>query len=181
MKYIITFLVFIQVLYSQSFVLTNEQLDQLNKDGYILQRDSKNNNGMIIFDVDKDIDKVMDSILDLNSYPENIDDVGKVEIYSNSLNEVKAKIFIDTFFIDFHNYVIHDIDREKYSVKWHLDNKYKNYFAKMQGYWKLKKIGNKTRVFYFNDLEFKSWVPSFLKSYLFKKGLFKSTQWLKSE
>ena len=135
---------------------------------------------MIIFDVDKDIDTVMQEILNFKAYPKKIEDVDKVLIYSNTNKTVKAKIFISTFFIDFDNNVIHDIDRKNYTLKWHLDESKENYFAKMQGYWKLKKIDDSTRVFYYNKLVFKSWVPAFIESYLFKNGLFKSTQWLKN-
>jgi hypothetical protein len=51
----------------------------------------------------------------------------------------------------------------------------------MDGYWILKRVNNKTRIFYSNDLEFKSWIPSFLENYLFEKGLIESTSWLYSE
>ena len=121
----------------------------------------------------------MNKVLKFGTYPQKIEDVANVEIYLNSYDKVNARIFIDTFFINFDNYVIHDIDRANHTIKWHLDNEKENYFAKMQGYWKFTKVGEYTRVFYYNKLELKSWIPSFLESYLLEKGLFKSTQWLK--
>jgi len=64
-------------------------------------------------------------------------------------------------------------------MHWRLDNSKENYFKKMEGSWQLQKIEDGTRVYYTNHLEFKGWVPSFIESYLFEKGLFQSTQWLK--
>lgn len=180
MKYILTSILFISTLYAQNFILTNEQIKELETNKYIINTDRENKSGMIIFDVKKDIYEVMNNVLNLSAYPQKIDDVANVEIYLNSYNKVNARIFIDTFFVGFDNHVIHDINRADYTVKWHLDDEKENYFAKMQGYWKFKRVGKNTRVFYFNQLKFKSWIPSFLESYLFEEGLFKSTQWLKN-
>jgi len=143
-----------------------------------LSLDDKNKTGLIVFDINRDIDLVMKDILNLEAYPQNIEDVKKLTIYESSRNKIKAQIHISTFFIDFDNNVIHDIDKKNYTITWHLDGSKKNYFLVMQGSWKLKKIKEGTRVYYKNHLEFKTWVPGFFESYLLKKGILKSTQWL---
>jgi hypothetical protein len=160
--------------------LTKQEIQTLNKNGYIIKRDRVNKTGFIAFDVNRSIDDVFNDIINLVQYPIRIKDVSRVDIYDKYNNIVKAKIFIESFFIDFHNSVIHTILRDKYTVRWTLDKKddKENYFAKMDGYWILKTVNNKTRIFYSNDLEFKSWVPGFLENYLFEKGLKESTSWL---
>jgi ribosome-associated toxin RatA of RatAB toxin-antitoxin module len=169
-------------LYANNFTLNQEELKILKQNGEIIKIDDVSQTGFIVFDVAKNIDKVFISIANLTSYSIKIDDVSKVLIYNEFANIIKAQIFIDSFFISFSNYVIHFVNKKNYKISWHLDDKYKNdnYFAKMNGYWKLKKINdNQTRVFYSNDLEFKSFMPSFLKDILANKGLDKSTSWLR--
>jgi ribosome-associated toxin RatA of RatAB toxin-antitoxin module len=178
MKFIIFLLLTLVTLFAESFELTNKQLHEIDSSGYTMIRDLADKSGTIVFDVDEDEESVMQKILNFDEYPKNIADVAKIKIYFYQENLIKAHIFIETFFINFDNYVIHDIDLKQHKISWYLDSTKENYFAKMQGYWKLKKVGKKTRIFYHNKLAFKSWIPSFIESYLFEKGLFKSTQWI---
>lgn len=147
----------------------------------IITLDEASGTGKIVFNVDKNIEKVMQEILDLESYPKKIEDVEKVEIYFTSTTQVNAKVYISSFFIDFHNSVVHEIDRKNHIVKWHLDKDEENYFKKMQGFWALKDINNTTQVTYQNQLKFKGWIPSFFKTYLLEKGLNKSTMWIRDD
>jgi len=183
MKYIILLALLCLNIFADEIFLSTEQLIELKENGYVIKRDKINKTGFISFDVNRDIDKVFYDIINLKNYPKLINDVAKVDIYEKDKNIVKAKIFIESFFINFHNSVIHTIIKNKYTVKWTLDKTQDNdnYFSKMDGYWVLKRINNKTRIFYSNDLEFKSWVPGFLENYLFEKGLMESTSWLYSE
>jgi ribosome-associated toxin RatA of RatAB toxin-antitoxin module len=183
MKYIILLALLCLNIFANEIFLSTEQLIELKENGYVIKRDKINKTGFISFDVNRDIDKVFYDIINLKNYPKLINDVAKVDIYEKDKNIVKAKIFIESFFINFHNSVIHTIIKNKYTVKWTLDKTQDNdnYFSKMDGYWVLKRINNKTRIFYSNDLEFKSWVPGFLENYLFEKGLMESTSWLYSE
>jgi len=183
MKYIILLVLLFSNIIANEIFLDTKQLSELKENGYVIKRDKINKTGFISFDVDRSIDKVFYDILNLKNYPKLINDVAKVNIYEKDKNIVKAKIFIESFFINFHNSVIHTIIKNKYTVKWTLDKTQDNdnYFSKMDGYWVLKRVDNKTRIFYSNDLEFKSWVPGFLENYLFEKGLIESTSWLYSE
>jgi len=183
MKYIILLLVLFSNIFSNEIFLDTNQLSELKENGYVIKRDKINKTSFISFDVNRSIDKVFDDIINLKNYPKLINDVAQVDIYEKDNNIVKAKIFIESFFINFHNSVIHTIIKNKYTVKWTLDKTQDNdnYFSKMDGYWVLKRVNNKTRIFYSNDLEFKSWVPGFLENYLFEKGLMESTSWLYSE
>ena len=183
MKYIILLVLLFSNIFANEIFLDTKQLSELKENGYVIKRDKINKTGFISFDVNRSIDKVFYDILNLKNYPKLINDVAKVNIYEKDKNIVKAKIFIESFFINFHNSVIHTIIKNKYTVKWTLDKTQDddNYFSKMDGYWVLKRVDNKTRIFYSNDLEFKSWVPGFLENYLFEKGLMESTSWLYSE
>ena len=183
MKYIILLVLLFSNIFSNEIFLDTKQLSELKENGYVIKRDKINKTGFISFDVNRSIDKVFDDIINLKNYPKLINDVAQVDIYEKDNNIVKAKIFIESFFINFHNSVIHTIIKNKYTVKWTLDKTQDNdnYFSKMDGYWVLKRVNNKTRIFYSNDLEFKSWVPGFLENYLFEKGLMESTSWLYSE
>jgi ribosome-associated toxin RatA of RatAB toxin-antitoxin module len=180
MKYIILLVLLFSNIFANEIFLSTKQLSELNENGFVIKRDKVNKTGFISFDVNRSIDDVFNDIVNLQNYPELIKDVAKVDIYETNNNIVKAKIFIESFFINFHNSVIHTIIKNKYTVKWTLDKTQDNdnYFSKMDGYWVLKRVNNKTRIFYSNDLEFKSWVPSFLENYLFEKGLVESTSWL---
>ncbi len=164
--------------------LNKAELKELKEEGYVIKRDKKTKKGFISFDINRTIDDVFKDIKNLKSYPKKIEDVSRVEVYDERDNIVKARIFIDTFFVSFKNSVLHYIDDNKRHISWELDGDFNdtNYFAKMDGYWSLKKLDeNNTRVFYANDLEFKGWVPSFLEGYLFDKGLKQSTFWLKPQ
>jgi len=178
--FIVLIFVFCITLFSESFELSQKNLEILEVKGYLMFRDIEHKSGTIVFDVNKPIDSLMYKIIDLDTYPQKIEDVEKVEIYSYSEDVVKAQIFIDTFFIGFNNYVIHDIDENNYMVKWKLDDTKENYFANMQGYWKLIELDEmNTRVFYHNQLTFKNWIPEFIEAYLFEEALLTSTQWIK--
>lgn len=179
-RFLLLTIIFSLSLFAVETSLSKDELKSLKKDGYIIKKDKIKKTGFISFDINRDIDAVYSDIINLSKYPLKIEDVSKVDIYSQSGRIVKATIYIDTFLIDFHNSIVHFIDKNNYTVKWHLDNKYEdNYFSKMDGYWFLKRVDNKTRIFYANDLGFKGWVPSFLEDYLFEKGLKESTFWLK--
>ncbi len=164
--------------------LNEKELKELKTNGFVIKRDRETKKGFISFDINKTLQAVYKEIKELSSYPAKIKDVDKVEIYHNKNNIIKAKIYIDNFFVSFSNSVIHYIDDTNHHISWTLDKKFdtNNYFAKMNGYWRLKQIDeNTTRVFYANDLEFKNWVPGFLENYLFDKGLKESTFWLKQQ
>jgi len=180
MKYFLILFLLVSNSFSNEISLNNEELIELQENGYVIKRDKINKTGFISFDVNRSIDDVFSDIINFSEYPVLINDVAKVNIYEQNNNTIKAKIFIESFFINFHNSIIHTINKNKYTVKWTLDKEKDsdNYFAKMDGYWVLKAINNKTRIFYSNDLEFKSWIPSFLENYLFEKGLIESTSWL---
>jgi ribosome-associated toxin RatA of RatAB toxin-antitoxin module len=180
MKYIILLIFFYSSVLANEIFLSDEQLIELKENGYVIKRDKINKTGFISFDVNRSIDDVFYDIVNLENYPNLINDVAEINIYEKNNDIVKAKIFIESFFINFHNSVIHTIIKDKYTVTWTLDKTQDddNYFSKMDGYWVLKRVDNKTRIFYSNDLEFKSWVPSFLENYLFEKGLIESTSWL---
>ena len=178
MKLLLILGIIVYSLSAFSTTLNKEELQVLINQNYLVKTNRDTNEGMIIFDINKSIDTVMQQIVNLEAYPSQIEDVDNVIIYSKQKNIIKAKIFISTFFIDFHNSVIHTIDMDKHTMHWDLDDKEDNYFYKMNGSWQLKRVNNKTRVSYINHLEFKSWIPSFIEDYLFEKGLFKSTQWL---
>jgi ribosome-associated toxin RatA of RatAB toxin-antitoxin module len=169
-------------LFAKNITLNKDDLAELKNNSYVIKRDLENKTGFISFDVEKNITAIMNEIVNLEKYPNKIDDVSQVNIYSQTPYTIKAEIFIDNFFISFSNNVIHYIDYDSFFIKWNLDEDYnkQNYFKAMNGYWKLKKIdSNTTRIFYSNNLEFKSWIPSFIEDYLFEKGLFESTYWLK--
>ena len=164
MKVFVFFVLLVQLLFSAEMITV----------------DKESGTGTITFTVDKNIDKVMQEILNLQDYPQKIEDVEKVDIYFSSQNKYNATIYISSFFIDFQNSVTHEIDRYNHTVKWHLDETKENYFKEMNGFWKLEKIDdNITQVRYQNQLKFKGWIPSFLENYLLEKGLRKSTRWLK--
>jgi ribosome-associated toxin RatA of RatAB toxin-antitoxin module len=147
----------------------------------IITLNKETGTGSISFQVEKNKEILMREILKLKAYPQKIDNVAKVEIYYSSPTQVNAVIYIDTFFIDFHNYVVHFIDRDKFRVTWHLDDTQENYFKAMDGSWVLEGDGNITQVTYTNHLEFKGWIPSFMENYLLEKGLKKSTEWLRKD
>ena len=163
--------------------LNKDELAILEQKGEVLSVDEVTQKGFIVFYVNENIDSVFNKLIDFNSYPKYIDDIDKVVIYYQDKNTIKSHIFVDTFFISFSNWVVHNINKKKHIIKWHLDNTYKdiNYFKKMNGFWSLKKINNnKTMVFYSNDLEFKSYIPDFIKNILAKQGLYKATLWIRN-
>jgi ribosome-associated toxin RatA of RatAB toxin-antitoxin module len=175
--FFITFLIFSGAVFSApSDVQINQSIDDI---GYYLTKNEADKSGLIIFDLNADINTVMNYIVDFEAYPKYINDIKKVSIYHQSKHHIDATFYVSTFFIDFQNHVSHRINKQKYSVYWQLDKSKKSYLSKMEGYWKLKTLGNKTRVYYYNQLTFDLWIPSFVESYLFEQGLFASTEWLK--
>jgi len=163
--------------------LNKDEIATLEKNGEVLSVDKISKKGFIVFYIDENIDVIFNQLINFSSYPKYIDDIDKVVVYYQDKNTIKAHIFVDTFFISFSNWVVHNINKKKHIIKWHLDNTYKdiNYFKKMNGFWSLKKINNnKTMVFYSNDLEFKSYIPDFIKNILAKQGLYKATLWIRN-
>jgi len=136
MKYVLIIFTFIYSLNAIEIELSSMELEELKNNSFIIKRDLENKTGFISFDVDKNINLVMDEIIDLKSYSTKINDVSKVDIYESFDHIVKAEIFIDNFFISFSNKVIHYISKNNYEVTWNLDsiNSKNNYFSKMDGY-----------------------------------------------
>lgn len=161
--------------------LSESELKLLDREGSFVKQNREDKSGMIVFDISRDIDEVMDDVINFREYSKKIDDIEKVEIYFESEEVISARIFVSTFLLDFNNHVIHEIDREKHTMSWHLDEKKENYFKVMDGSWRFEKVNNKTRVYYFNHIEFKQWAPKFLEEYLLEKGLYKATEWIREE
>ena len=159
--------------------LTDNELALLKQQPYVLKLSPNNNTGTIVFDVNEDIDRVFNKIIDFKRYPNLIDEIEKVDVYQTQANIVKVNFYVSEFFISFNNHVIHQINPQNHSVTWTLDPNKKNYFKQMNGAWHLQRVNNKTRVFYSNQLVFDGWAPSFLKNYLFESGLVDSTKWLR--
>lgn len=132
--------------------------------------------------LDQNIDKVFHKILNYKKYPKYINDVSKVDIYLNSRNIIKIKLIATIFFIDISNHFIHYIDRENYTIKWHLDKNKDNLLNYSQGTWSLLKTStNKTIVTYKNKLGLPSSIPTFLSSYIGHKGIINASTWLLKE
>jgi len=165
-------------------ILNKDEIVTLKQKGEVLSVDEVSKKGFIVFYIDENIDVIFNRLIDFDSYPKHIDDIDKVVVYYQDKHTIKAHIFVDTFFISFSNYVVHNINKKKHIIKWHLDNDYKdmNYFKKMDGIWRLSKINqNKTMAYYSTDLEFKAYIPDFIKNILSKQGLYKATLWIRKK
>jgi len=162
--------------------LNKDELAILEQKGEVLSVDEVTQKGFIVFYVNENIDSVFNKLIDFNSYPKHIDDVDKVVIYYQDAHTIKSHIFVATFFISFSNWVVHNINKKTHTITWHLDDDYSesNYFKTMDGIWRLSKINqNKTMVYYSTNLEFKAYIPDFIKDILSKHGLSKATLWLR--
>jgi len=180
MKVIVLFFSFFLTLFADT-KLSDSELQMLKTQGYFLKQDRVNKSGMIVFDSSREIGELMDDVINFKEYPNKIDDIEKVNIYYSDSKVLKVRVFIGTFFLDFNNYVVHEIDRKNHIMRWHLDETKENYFKEMKGSWRFEKVGDKTRVYYSNHIEFKQWAPKFLEDYLLEKGVFQATDWLREE
>jgi coenzyme Q-binding protein COQ10 len=118
--------------------------------------------------VDIEINKLFDTIIDYNKYPDFVDGVSAIKVLSQ--NETSAKVEYSLNVIKSFKYIINTKMQKPTSVTWTLDSG--DLFKKNNGEWKLKDLGNgKTEVTYSLDIDFKLFAPAAILSALTEKNL----------
>ena len=118
--------------------------------------------------VDIEINKIYETIIDYNQYPQYIEGVNAIKILEQ--NEAGAKIECALNIFKPFKYIINTKQEKPNRISWTLDSS--DIFKKNDGEWKLKDLGSgKTEVTYSLDLDFKLLTPSSILSSVTDKNL----------
>lgn len=122
------------------------------------------------------MEKILEAILDFQSYPRFAGGVKKCTIAKQDANSTIVQMEIELmkrieYSIDVHK----EVTEKKARVWWHL--KEGDFFQKNDGLWELTKIdATSTQVLYRLDLDFSVSVPSFIIKGLIKTSLPKAVE-----
>lgn len=118
--------------------------------------------------VDIDINKLYDTIIEYEKYPEFVDGVSAIKIISR--DDKTAKVEYSLNMIKSFKYIINTKQEKPSHVSWTLDSG--DLFKVNNGEWKLKDLGGgKTEVTYSLDVDFKIFAPSSILAALTEKNL----------
>ncbi len=118
--------------------------------------------------VDIEINKLYETIIDYDKYPEFVDGVSGIKIISK--DETSAKVEYSLNMIKSFKYIINTKQEKPTKVSWTLDSG--DLFKKNTGEWLLKDLGGgKTEVTYSLDVDFKIFAPSSILAALTEKNL----------
>jgi len=137
--------------------------------------------GKPVFLVDAPVEKVWSIINDFDNYPDYVKEVKSTKSYSKSKNREKVYFQLKAVGVKIEYFIDHKTDDKKHYMTWTLDYDRESDVGDSVGFWKLDKVGDKTKVVYSADLKTKGWVPGFIRSLLVDNGLNTATQWLKKE
>lgn len=122
------------------------------------------------------MEKILEAILDFDSYPRFAGGVKKCSIAKQDVAQTIVLMEIDLMKrIDYSIEVHKEVSDKKARVWWHL--KEGDFFQKNDGLWELTKIDDhSTQVLYRLDLDFSVSVPSFIIKGLIKTSLPKAVE-----
>ncbi|MCO4754047.1 MAG: SRPBCC family protein [Bacteriovoracaceae bacterium] len=119
-----------------------------------------------VFDVD--MEKIFKVLSDLESYPDFMTGVERVEVIERSGDEVKARY--DLNLIKKFSYTLNHKLEAPNRISWTLDSG--DLLSKSDGSWDLKDVGNgKTEVTYSINVDFKVKVPGLISKKLVSSNL----------
>lgn len=118
-----------------------------------------------VFDVE--IEKVYKVLSDLESYPDFMTGVEKVEIVDSKDGQIKARY--DLNLIKKFSYTLDHKLEAPNRISWSLDSG--DLLSKSDGSWELKDLGGKTEVTYKVDVDFKVKVPGLISKKLVSSNL----------
>lgn len=118
--------------------------------------------------VDIEINKLYDTIVEYDKYPEFVDGVSAIKVLNK--DDKSAKVEYSLNMIKSFKYIINTKQEKPTRVSWTLDSG--DLFKKNDGEWILKDLGGgKTEVTYSLDVDFKIFAPSSILSALTEKNL----------
>ena len=108
---------------------------------------------------DVDIEKLWNVIIRYEDYPKFVTGCTKTEV-NRTADSVKVQYHVSVMSKDILYSVDIKEDAAQKKLTWKLTES--GFFSKNEGGWELKKEGEKTRVRYSLDMEFKMYVPGFI-------------------
>lgn len=122
------------------------------------------------------MEKLLEAILDFDSYPRFAGGVKKCNIIKKDEKQLTVQMEIELMKkIDYSIEVHKEVSEQKARVWWHL--KEGDFFHKNDGLWELTRVDDKsTQVLYRLDLDFAVSVPSFILKGLIKTSLPKAVE-----
>lgn len=116
-------------------------------------------------------DKIIDTILKYEDYPQFMPRVQSTEVYNRTATEVDTKFTIKVVLVKVTYHLAHKIDRAAGTITWTLDKNKKNEIAGTDGVWVFKPYKNGTIVYYSLSVDTGLAVPKSIEDYLTKKDL----------
>jgi ribosome-associated toxin RatA of RatAB toxin-antitoxin module len=116
-------------------------------------------------------DKIIDTILKYEDYPQFMPHVKSAEVYTRTDAQVDVNFKIEVAFVKLSYYLTHKVDRANGVITWTLDKTKKNDIAGTDGFWGLKPYKDGTIVYYTVSVDTGRAVPKTIEDYLTKRDL----------
>jgi ribosome-associated toxin RatA of RatAB toxin-antitoxin module len=156
--------------------LSADELAKIEKGDVILESQTSSGantrgRGLAIGFINASKDKVMDTILKYEDYPQFMPRVKSSEVYTRTDSQIDVHFTIDVAFIKISYYLTHQVDRAAGTISWSLDKTKKNDIAGTDGFWGFKPYKNGTIVYYTVSVDTGRAVPKAVEDYLTKRDL----------
>lgn len=139
---------------------------------------------VVIFRVEASKDKIWQTILNYEAYPDWIKNVDHAQIYRKKDQHYYVNFLVDHWLIGkIHYSVKHYLSKDNW-MKWDLDATRTSDFSLSTGFWQVIKAENeegKFDVFYSADFQFKEPRSEFIRKKAIKAGLKQASIWLPRE
>jgi ribosome-associated toxin RatA of RatAB toxin-antitoxin module len=116
-------------------------------------------------------DKIIDTILKYEDYPQFMPRVKATEVYLRTDTAVNVKFTIEVVLVKVTYYLTHKVDRAAGIITWTLDKSKPNEIAATDGFWGLKPYKDGTLVYYSVSADTGRAIPKTIEDYLTKKDL----------
>lgn len=158
--------------------LTAAELARVEKGEIILESQTQTDaagksrgRGLAIGFINADKNKIIDTILKYEDYPQFMPRVQSTEVYTRTATEVNVKFTIKVVLVKVTYYLMHTVNRDAGYITWTLDKSKKNEIAATDGVWVFKPYKNGTIVYYSLSVDTGLAVPKSIEDYLTKKDL----------
>ena len=145
-------------------------------------RGDEGGRGVAIQYVQANENKVWETILDYDQYPQRVSNVKSCEVYKRSGEQISVELISSIMGFSVGVYTVNTVKKSEGYMAWTLDYARESDAYDMIGYWRVEQIQDNpplTKLEYSTEVQLRG-VPSFVANYLSKGALKDGTQWVKT-
>lgn len=166
--------------------LNKTDLNSLQNRRPVLKKYSLENNTQqfIVFRVSASAEKIWQTIVNFESYPEWVKGVEETKVYKQDQHNYYVAFVISHWLLGSYRYSVRHYFSDNGWMKWQLDQSKSSDFSRSRGFWQVIPVADESGahdVFYSADLHFKKPKAKWLRTKIIKAGLKQASLWVKRE